>query len=47
MQQALEAPFGNIHFAGADFSRYGSSAHNAYAHASRVVSYVVASFAEK
>lgn len=30
-QRALEQPEGNIYFAGADFSRFGFSVHNAYA----------------
>jgi len=30
-QQALEQPEGNVHFAGADFSRHGFSVHNGYA----------------
>ncbi len=36
IQQALEQPEGNVYFAGADFSRYGFSVHNAYASGERV-----------
>lgn len=36
MQQALERPEGNIYFAGADFSRFGFSVHNAYFNAEKV-----------
>jgi len=40
IQQALEQPEGNVYFAGADFSRYGFSVHNAYASGERVASEV-------
>ncbi|MBS0286004.1 MAG: FAD-dependent oxidoreductase [Proteobacteria bacterium] len=36
LQQALEKPEDNLYFAGADFSRFGFSVHNAYANAQKV-----------